>query len=113
MNKNFYFLHVCLIWALTLTLAGLLLVMGIKTVFTGSRFPSHQLLILFILFMLLSLAWAQTGPREMVLFRKLYRHTTRVASSTLSRMAKFATRAAEAAALFFSFQPFNRPRTQP
>lgn len=110
MNKNVYFLHVCLVWALTLTLAGLLLVMGIKTVFTGSRFPSHQL---FILFMFLSLAWVQTGPREMVLFRKLYRHTTRVASSALSRMAKFATRAAEAAALFFSFQPFNRPRTQP
>lgn len=110
MNKNVYFLHVCLTWALTLSLAGLLLAMGIKTVFTGSRFPSHQL---FILFMFLSLAWVQTGPREMVLFRKLYRHTTRVASSTLSRMAKFATRAAEAAALFFSFQPFKRPRTQP
>jgi hypothetical protein len=110
MNKNFYFLHVCLIWALTLALAGLLLVLGIKAVFTGSRFPSHQLL---ILFMFISLAWIQTGPREMVLFRKLYRHTTRVASSALSRMAKFATRAAEAAALFFSTQPFNRPRTQP
>lgn len=110
MNKNFYFLHVCLIWALTLALAGLLLYLGIKTVFTGSRFPSHQLL---ILFMFLSLAWAQTGPREMVLFRKFYRHTTRVASSALSRMAKFATRAAEAAALFFTVKPFNRPRTQP
>lgn len=110
MKHYFYFLHVCLCWALTLTLAGLLLVEGIKTVFLGTMFPDHQF---FNLMILLLLSWVQTGPRELVLFRKLYRHTTRVASSALSRMAKFATRAAEAAALFFTVKPFNRPRTQP
>ena len=110
MKHDFYFLHVCLCWALTLTLAGLLLVEGFKTVFLGTEFPDHQF---FILLMLLCLSWVQTGARELVLFRKLYRHTTRVASSALSRMARFATRAAEAAALFFTVRPFNRPRTQP
>lgn len=110
MKHYFYFLHVCLCWALTLTLAGILLVKGIQTVFTGSWFPDHQI---FTLLMLLCLSWVQTGARELVLLRKLYRHTTRVASSALSRMAKFATRAAEAAALFFTVKPYNRPRTQP
>ena len=110
MKHDFYFLHVCLCWALTLTLAGLLLVEGFKTVFLGTEFPDHQI---FTLLMLLCLSWTQTGARELVLFRKLYRHTTRVASSALSRMARFATRAAEAAALFFTVRPFNRPRTQP
>lgn len=108
--KHFYFLHVCLCWALTLALAGILLIKGIQTVFTGSRFPDHQI---FMLLMLLCLSWVQTGARELVLFRKLYRHTTRVASSALSRMAKFATRAAEAAALFFTVKPSNRPQTEP
>ena len=110
MKHYFYFLHVCLCWALTLTLAGILLVKGIQTVFTGSWFPDHQI---FTLLMLLCPSWVQTGARELVLLRQLYRHTTRVASSALSRMAKFATRAAEAAALFFTIRPSNRPQTEP
>ena len=110
MKHNLYFLHVCLVWVLTLTLAALLLVEGVKTVFTGSRFPDHQL---FILLMFFCLAWVQTGPRELVLFRKLYRHTTGVASSALSRMVKFTRRATEAVALFFTVQPSNRPQTEP
>lgn len=110
MNYNFNFLHVCLCWALTLTLAGYLLVLGIKTVFTGAWFPDHAF---FILLMFLCLSWVQTGARELVLFRKIYRLTTRVASSALSRMARFATRAAEAAALFFTVKPSNRPQTEP
>ena len=53
-------------------------------------------------------------PRELAALRIFYRQTRRVASSAFSRTAKFATRAAEAAALFFTANNhFNRPQTEP
>ena len=99
-----------MVWAVTLALAVILLVKGIQTVAYGVRFPDRHM---FSLLGLLVLCWFATGARELARLRILCRQTRRVASSTFSRMAKFATRAAEAAALFFSFQPFNRPRTEP
>jgi len=99
-----------MVWAATLSLAGSLLAAGIQTVSQGVRFPDHHL---FTLLGLIVLCWIVTGSRELVALRLFYRHTRRVASSTFSRMVQFTTRAAEAAALLFTFQPFNRPRTEP
>lgn len=99
-----------MVWAVTLALAAILLVKGIQTVTYGVRFPDHHM---FTLLGLLVLCWFATGARELARFRIFCRQTRRVASSTFSRMAKFATRAAEAAALFFSTRPFNRPQTEP
>lgn len=99
-----------MVWAATLALAVILLVKGIQTVAYGVRFPDHHM---FTLLGLLVLCWFATGARELGRFRIFCRQTRRVASSTFSRMAKFATRAAEAAALFFSTRPFNRPQTEP
>ena len=99
-----------MVWAVTLALAVILLVKGIQTVANGVRFPDHHM---FTLLGLLVLCWFATGARELARFRIFCRQTRRVASSTFSRMAKFATRAAEAAALFFSTRPFNRPQTEP
>ena len=99
-----------MVWAVTLALAVILLVKGIQTVAYGVRFPDHHM---FTLLGLLVLCWFATGARELARFRIFCRQTRRVASSIFSRMAKFATRAAEAAALFFSTRPFNRPQTEP
>lgn len=100
-----------MIWVITLALAGILLVKGILTAAYGVRFPDHHM---FTLLALLILCWLATGARELARFRIFCRQTRRVASSIFSRMAKFATRAAEAAALFFSANNhFNRPQTEP
>lgn len=99
-----------MVWAVTLALAVILLVKGIQTVAYGVRFPDHHM---FTLLGLLVLCWFATGARELARFRIFCRQTRRVASPAFSRMAKFATRAAEAAALFFSTRPFNRPQTEP
>ena len=100
-----------ILWVVTLALAALLLVSGFRTVAHGVPFPDHQL---FNLLALLLLCWFTTGPRELAAFRIFCRHTRRVASSAFSRMAMFATRAAEAAALFIA-QTFSdhRPQTEP
>lgn len=100
-----------MVWAVTLALAVILLVKGIQTVAYGVRFPDHHM---FSLLGLLVLCWFATGARELAALRIFCRQTRRVASSTFSRMASFATRAAEAAALFFYFNNnFNRPQTEP
>lgn len=99
-----------IIWAVTLALAVILLVEGFRTVAYGVRFPDHHM---FNLLGLLVLCWLSTGAKELVALRIFYRQTRRVASSTFSRLASFATRATEAVALFFSVKPFNRPQTEP
>lgn len=100
-----------ILWAVTLALAAVLLVKGFRTVAYGIRFPDHHI---FNLLGLLVLCWLATGARELAAIRIFFRHTRRVASSTFSRMAMFATRAAEAAALFITARPFNdRPQTEP
>lgn len=100
-----------MVWVTTLALAGTLLVKGFQTVAFGVRFPDH---LMFTLLGLLVLCWFVTGARELAALRIFYRQTRRVASSAFSRTAKFANRAAEAAALFFSANNhFNRPQTEP
>lgn len=110
--KHYHFNPVVpMVWGATIALAGSLLVKGIQTVAFGVRFPEHQV---FNLLALILLCWFITGARELAAIRIFARHTRRVASSIFSRMAKFATRAAEAAALFFSANNhFNRPQTEP
>ena len=100
-----------ILWVVTLTLAAVLLVKGFQSAAYGVRFPDHQM---FNLLGLLVLCWFATGARELAALRIFCRHTRRVASSTFSRMAMFATRAAEAAALFIA-QTFSdhRPQTEP
>lgn len=110
MKHYIYSFHVFLVWGYVLGLAGTLLVYGVLAIFTGARFPDWHL---FTLMMSYLLAESMTTARERVIIRKIYRHTRRVASSIFSRMATIATRAAEAAALFFTVKPSNRPQTEP
>lgn len=98
-----------MVWVATLLLAAILLVKGFQAAAYSVRFPDHHM---FTLLGLLVLCWIATSARELAALRIFYRQTRRVASSTFSRLARFATRAAEAAALF-TFRPFNRPQTEP
>ena len=110
--KHYHFNPVVpMMWGATFALAGSLLVKGFQTLAFGIRFPEHQV---FTLLALIILCWFITGARELAAIRIFCCHTRRVASSTFSRLAVFATRAAEAAALFFSANNhFNRPQTEP
>lgn len=103
------------VYALAAVLAGLFLSAGIRSL-TGqiARFPDNYL---FNLIGAIALSWACTGPREVVVLRKIARFTWNQAAKAYTYsgrlLAIHVRRAARSLAALFSFKPFNNPQTEP
>ena len=100
------------VYALAAVLAGLFVSAGVKSL-TGqlARFPDHYL---FNLVGALVLSWACTGPREVVVLRKIIRFTWKKAAKAYTysgRFLAFVRRAARSLAALFTIPP--RPQTEP
>ena len=102
------------VYALTGALAATFVVAGVKTVAGLARFPDHYL---FNLLGSIALCWLVTGPREVVILRKIVRFTRQkaaIAYSYTGRLIRFTVRrAARSLAALFTFRPFNNPQTEP
>lgn len=102
------------VYALTSALAALFLSAGVKSVAGLIRFPDHYL---FNLIGSIALCWLVTGPREVVVLRKIARYTRKkaaIAYSYTGRLIRFTVRrAARSLAALFTFRPFNNPQTEP
>jgi hypothetical protein len=98
------------IWAITAGLAVILLVKGVQSVFFGIRFPDHQF---FTLIILVVTSWMTTGPRELAVARCALRNTRKKAAQQYSYIRATVRREARSLASLFTFQPMNRPQTEP
>ena len=101
------------VYVLAAVLAGLFVSAGVKSL-TGqlARFPDHYL---FNLVGAIVLSWVCTGPREVVVLRKIIRFTRRMAATAYSYTGRFlisVRRAARSLAALFTL-PSNRPQTEP
>ena len=101
-------------YVLTAVLAGLFVSAGVKSL-TGqlARFPDHYL---FNLVGAIALSWFYTGPREVVVLRKIARFTWKKAAKAYTysgRLLAIHVRgAARSLAALFTL-PSNRPQTEP
>ena len=95
-------------------LAVLFLSAGVKSVAGLIRFPDNYL---FNLIGSIVLCWLVTGPREVVILRKIARYTRQKAAFAYSytgRLIRFTVRrAARSLAALFTFKPFSNPQTEP
>ena len=101
------------VYALTGALAAIFVVAGVKTVAGLARFPDNYL---FNLIGSVALCWLVTGPREVVILRKIVRFTRQKAAIAYSYTGRFqihVRRAARSLAALFTFRPFNNPQTEP
>lgn len=102
------------VYALAGALAVLFLSAGVKSVAGLIRFPDNYL---FNLIGSIVLCWLVTGPREVVILRKIIRHTRQKAALAYSYtgrlLAIHVRRAARSLAALFTFKPFNNPQTEP
>ena len=104
------------VYAFTAVLAWLFVSAGVESL-TGqlARFPDNYL---FNLIGSVGLTWLVTGPREVVVLRKIFRFTRQKAALAYSYTGRFSfgfsvRRAARSLAALFPFRPFNRPQTEP
>ena len=103
------------LYALAGALAWLFVSAGVESL-TGqvARFPDNYL---FNLIGAVGLSWLVTGPREVVVLRKIFRFTRQKAALAYSYTGRFigstVRRAARSLAALFSFKPFNNPQTEP
>lgn len=116
MHKYHFHRAVFAVYALAGALAVLFLSAGVKSVAGLIRFPDNYL---FNLIGSIALCWLVTGPREVVILRKIARtRNTRqkaaFAYSYTGRLIRFTVRrAARSLAALFTFKPFNNPQTEP
>lgn len=102
------------VYALTGALAVLFLSAGAKSLAGLIRFPDNYL---FNLIGSIVLCWLVTGPREVVILRKIARYTRQKAALAYSYtgrlLAIHVRRAARSLAALFTFKPFSNPQTEP
>jgi len=113
MLKYHFHRAVFAVYALTGALAAIFVVAGVKTVAGLARFPDNYL---FNLIGSVALCWLVTGPREVVILRKIFRYTRQKAALAYSytgRLLVPVRRAARSLAALFTFRPFNNPQTEP
>jgi uncharacterized membrane protein YbhN (UPF0104 family) len=110
MHKYHFHRAVFAVYALAGALAVLFLSAGVKSV-TGqlARFPDHYL---FNLVGAIVLSWVCTGPREVVVLRKIIRFTRRMAATAYSYTGRFLISVRRAASGRPPFFP-SRPQTEP
>ena len=100
------------VYALTSALAVLFLSAGAKSVAGLIRFPDNYL---FTLIGTIVLSWVCTGPREVVVLRKIARFTWNQAAKAYTYsgrlLANHVRRAARSLAALFTLPP--RPQTEP
>ena len=98
------------VYVLAAVLAGLFVSAGVKSL-TGqlARFPDHYL---FNLVGAVVLSWVCTGPREVVVLRKIIRFTRRMAATAYSYTGRFLISVRRAASGRPPFFP-SRPQTEP
>ena len=101
------------VYALAGAIAVLFLSAGVKSVAGLIRFPDNYL---FDLIGSIVLCWLVTGPREVVILRKIARFTRHMAAIAYSYtgrlLAIHVRRAARSLAALFTL-PSNRPQTEP
>ncbi len=103
------------VYAFTAFLAWLFVSAGVESL-TGrlARFPDNYL---FNLIGAIGLTWLVTGPREVVVLRKIFRFTRKKAALAYSYTGRFigstVRRAARSLAALFTIRSFNRPQTEP
>lgn len=103
------------VYAFTAVLAWLFVSAGVESL-TGqlARFPDNYL---FNLIGSVGLTWLVTGPREVVVLRKIFRSTRQKAALAYSYTGRFlhstVRRAARSLAALFTFKPFSNPQTEP
>lgn len=114
MHKYHFHRAVFAVYALAGALAVLFLSAGVKTVAGLARFPDNYL---FNLIGSVALCWLVTGPREVVILRKIVRYTRQKAAFAYSYsgrlLAIHVRRAARSLAALFTFKPFSNPQTEP
>lgn len=98
------------IWVITVGVAVILLAKGVQSVLFGVRFPDHQF---FTLIILVVTSWMTTGPRELAAARCALRNTRKKAAKSYSYIRATARREVRSLTSLFTFQPFNRPQTEP
>ena len=102
------------VYALAGALAVLFVCAGVKSVAGSARFPDHYL---FDLIGAICLCWLVTGPREVVVLRKLIHYTRQKAALAYSYTGRLSgssvRRAARSLAALFILPSHHKIQTEP